>query len=104
MTETSSVETATPNQHDYHPVGPLTVSLFRFLATAFVTLAIIGSWYSFNLTSKFLGVVLLADILLTPTFYRFKEKRTGQKTESLLLTLNGYRWVTFLTMLLLRSH
>src|SRR5258708_1719606 len=104
MTEMNSVGTLNPNQHDYRPVGPLTVKLFRFLATAFVAIAVIGNWHAFSLTYKFLGVVLLADILLTPIFYRVKEKRTGEKVGSLELTLNGYRWVMLLAMLLYRSH
>ena len=85
MTEANSLQSVNVNQHDYHPVGPLTVRLFRILATAFVAVAIIGSWHAFSLSSKLLGVVLLADILLIPTLYRLKEKRTGKKRKACYL-------------------
>jgi hypothetical protein len=63
-----------------------------------------AGWEIEGLISRFLAVVLLADVLLSPTLISWREKRLGKSVKSSAFAEMGYGWLMTMAMLIMVSR
>jgi len=81
--------------------------LFKIVTVLLVALVVVANWPSYLLISKFVSVILLADLLFSSTLDRWRAGRTGKRLEISIMELAGYRRLILMALLflpMLRAH
>ena len=109
MTETNSQMPEYVFHDGRFSVGPLSLKISRIVAVFVVAVVVAtiwlrAGWEIDGIISKLLSVVLLADVLFTPSLISSREKRFGKRVESSVFTEMGYRWLVTMATLIIVSR
>jgi hypothetical protein len=97
------MEPSTPENRGFiaGPFNNALTILLAFAVTIDVGLAIVTHWKTYDWLGKFLGIVLLLNLVIVPLARTIKFRR-GEKPKPEILVQTAYIWVLLATMLFTR--